>query len=152
MNVATFLVEKKCQFERIPHEPTYSAKRLAQELHVPGQEIAKTVLLRVDGGSQFIVAVLPASKNIDFEKASKLFAKSRVHLATEIEIAAHCPDCEFGVLPPFGSRYGMKTIVESSLEDDLKIVFQSNTHDEAVRMNFADFVQLEDPLVAPFAQ
>jgi Ala-tRNA(Pro) deacylase len=110
------------------------------------------VLLRVDGGSQFIVAVLPASKNIDFEKASKLLAKSRVHLATEIEIAAHCPDCEFGVLPPFGSRYGMKTIVESSLEDDLEIVFQSNTHDEAVRMKFADFVQLEDPLVAPFAQ
>jgi prolyl-tRNA editing enzyme YbaK/EbsC (Cys-tRNA(Pro) deacylase) len=45
----------------------------------------------------------------------------------------------------------MKTIVDSSLKDDLEIVFQSNTHDEAVRMKFADFVQLEDPLVASFA-
>lgn len=152
MNVATFLNEKKCQFERIPHEPTYSAQRLAQELHVPGQNVAKTVLLRVDRGNQFIVAVLPASKSINFEKASKLLGKRKVHLATEFEIAARCPDCEFGVLPPFGSRYGMKTIVDSSLADDLNIVFEGNTHNEAVRMTFADFVQLEDPLVASFAQ
>ena len=152
MNVATFLNEKKCQFERIPHEPTYSAQRLAQELHVPGQEVAKTVLLRVDGSSQFIVAVLPASKSINFEKTSKLLSKGKVHLATEFEIAAHCPDCDFGVLPPFGSPYRMKTIVDSSLADDLNIVFEGNTYNEAVRMKFADFVQLEDPLVAPFAQ
>jgi Ala-tRNA(Pro) deacylase len=152
MNVVSLLNEKKCQFERIPHEPTYGAQRLAQELHVPGHDVAKTVLLRADGGSQFIVAVLPASKNINFEKTSKLLGKGKVHLATEFEIAAHCPDCDFGVLPPFGSRYGMKTIVDSSFEDDLEIVFESNTHDEAVRMKFADFVQLEDPLVAPFAQ
>lgn len=153
MNVITFLDERKCQFERIPHEPTYSAQRLAQELHVPGQDVAKTVLLRVNGGgNQFIVAVLPASKNVDFERASKLFGKSKVHLATEFEIAAHCPGCDFGVLPPFGSRYGMKTIVDSSLANDFEIVFEANTHEEAIRMKFADFVEIEDPLIAPFAQ
>jgi Ala-tRNA(Pro) deacylase len=152
MNVATFLAERKCEFERIPHKPTYSAQRLAQELHVPGQDVAKTVLLRVNGGNQFVVALLPASKDINFEKVSKLLGKGRVQLATEFEIAAQCPDCDFGVLPPFGSRYGMKTIVDASLADDLEIVFEANTHNEAIRMKFDDFVQLEDPLVAPFAQ
>jgi Ala-tRNA(Pro) deacylase len=152
MNVATFLSERKCEFERIPHKPTYSAQRLAQELHVPGQDVAKTVLLRVNGGNQFVVALLPASKDINFEKVSKLLGKGRVQLATEFEIAAQCPDCDFGVLPPFGSRYGMKTIVDASLADDLEIVFEANTHNEAIRMKFDDFVQLEDPLVTPFAQ
>lgn len=152
MDVTTFLNENHCQFERIPHEPTYSAQRLAQALHVPGQDVAKTVLLRVNGHNQFIVAVLPASKNINFTKTSELLGKGKVHLATEFEIAAHCPDCDFGVLPPFGSRYGMKTIVDSSLANDFEIVFEANTHKEAVRMKFADFVELEDPLIAPFAQ
>jgi len=151
MNVATFLKEQACRFERMPHHPTYSAQRLAQALHVPGREVAKTVLLRANGGHQFVVAVLPASKNIDFVQTSKLLGKGPVQLATELEIAAHCPDCDFGVLPPFGSRYGMKTIVDSTLSDDDEIVFEANTHEEAIRMKFDDFCQLEDPLVAPFA-
>ena len=152
MNVAAFLEERKCRFQRMPHQPTYSAQRLAHELHVSGREVAKTVLLRANGGHQFVVAVLPASKTINLDKASKVLGKGNVQLATEIEISAHCPDCDFGVLPPFGSRYGLKTIVDSSLADDEEIVFEGNTHDEAVRMRFDDFVELEDPLVAAFAE
>jgi Ala-tRNA(Pro) deacylase len=152
MNVVSFLERGHYKFERVPHQPTYSAQRLAHELHVPGREVAKTVLLRANGGYEYVVAVLPASKKLDLKHASKLIGGAKLELGTEFDISAHCPDCDFGVLPPFGSRYGMKTIVDSSLEDDLEIVFQSNTHDEAVRMKFADFVQLEDPLVAPFAQ
>jgi Ala-tRNA(Pro) deacylase len=151
MNVATFLEEHNCRFERLPHEPTYSAQRLAQQLHVPGREIAKTVLLRAGSGNQFVVAVLPGSRKIDFEKVAKLFGNGKVQLATEFEIAAHCPDCEFGVLPPFGSRYGMKTIVDSNLAADEEIVFDANTHNEAIRMRFNDFVEFEDPLVAAIA-
>jgi Ala-tRNA(Pro) deacylase len=151
MNIATYLEEQKCRFERLPHDPTYSAQRLAQQLHVPGREVAKTVLLRANGWHRFVVAVLPGSKKIDLEQVARLLQKGKVELATEIEIAAHCPDCEFGVLPPFGSRYGMTTIVDSSLAADEEIVFDANTHNEAIRMRFDDYVELEDPLVAPFA-
>jgi Ala-tRNA(Pro) deacylase len=45
----------------------------------------------------------------------------------------------------------MKTIVDSSLADDEEIWFEGNTHNEAVRMKFADFQRLEKPQVAPFA-
>jgi Ala-tRNA(Pro) deacylase len=151
MNVAKFLEAGKYQFERVPHRATYSAQHLAHELHVPGREVAKTVLLRADGGYKHVVAVLPANKTIDFKKASKLLGGSKLELATEFDIAAHCPDCDFGVLLPFGSRYGMKTIVDSSLADDEDIWFEGNTHDEAIRMKFAEFRRLEQPLVAPFA-
>jgi Ala-tRNA(Pro) deacylase len=151
MNVVTFLEKGHYKFERVPHQPTYSAQRLAHELHVPGREIAKTVLLRANGGYKFVVAVLPAHKKIDFKRASKLIGGAQLALATEIEISEHCPDCDFGVLPPFGSRYGMKTIVDSKLAEDEYIWFEGNTHDEAIRMKFADFNRLEQPLVGPFA-
>jgi Ala-tRNA(Pro) deacylase len=150
MNVGKFLEEGNYQFERVPHRATYSAQHLAHELHVPGSEVAKTVLLRADGGYKYIVAVLPASKTIDFKKASKLLGGSKLELATEFDMEKHCPDCEFGVLPPFGSRYGMKTIVDSSLAEDEDIWFEGNTHDEAIRMKSAEFCGLEQPIVAPF--
>jgi Ala-tRNA(Pro) deacylase len=151
MKVDKFLEKGHYQFERRQHAPAYSAQRLAHELHVSGREVAKTVLLRANGGYDFVVAVLPASKAIDLEKASKLLGGAKLQLATEIEIAEHCPDCDFGVLPPFGARYGMKTIVDSALAVDEYIWFEGNTHDEAIRMKFEDFRRLEQPLVAPFA-
>lgn len=153
MNTTAFLEERKCWFERVPHVPTYSAQRLAHELHVPGRDVAKTVLLRagLDDGPKFVVAVLPANKNVDLKRVAALLHEANVQLATEVEIGMHCRDCDFGVLPPFGSQYGMQTIVDSSLAEDEEIWFEGNTHREAIRMKFDDFRRLENPCVAAFA-
>jgi Ala-tRNA(Pro) deacylase len=153
MDIAEFLSIRECWYEHVPHQPTYSAQRLAHELHVPGREVAKTVLLRANanGGREFVVAVLPANKNVDFKRTAEMIRGNKVQLATEMEIAAQCPDCDFGVLPPFGSRYGMKTIVDSSLADDEEIWFEGNTHKEAIRMKFDDFRRLEQPTIASIA-
>jgi Ala-tRNA(Pro) deacylase len=136
----------------VAHQPSFSAQRLAQRLHVPGRAVAKSVLLRVvvDHQRRFVVAVLPATKQIDLRRAGNV-AGGAAELATEFDIAAQCPDCDFGVLPPFGSRYDMKTIVDSSLAEDEEIWFEGNTHSEAVRMKFEDFRKLEEPLIASFA-
>jgi Ala-tRNA(Pro) deacylase len=151
MNVVKYLEGGRFTFDVIPHHPTYSAQRLAQELHVPGREVAKTVLLRADGLGEYVVAALPANRTVDLERVAKLLGKGKPELATEQEIAKHCPDCELGALPPFGSQYGMKTIVDSRLAEDEQIVFESNTHDEAIRMRFDEFRKLEHPIVGPIA-
>jgi Ala-tRNA(Pro) deacylase len=94
-----------------------------------------------------VVAVLPATTLLDVDRASQLLGGSRLELASEAELAEHCPDCEFGALPPFGSQYGMRTIVDEHLAQDEEIVFEGNTHHEAIRMKFQDFVELEQPLL-----
>ena len=76
---------------------------------------------------------------------------AKVELATEIEIAEHCTDCEMGALPPFGWKYGMETLVDESLTKDEEIVFEGNTHRESVRMKYADFYRLAAPLVGSFS-
>jgi Ala-tRNA(Pro) deacylase len=151
MNVQEFLAGRHVTYDAIPHRDTYSAQHLAQVLHVPGQEVAKTVLLRADGGYTYFVGVLPATKTIDFGKVSAALGGSHVQLATEIEIMQHCPDCELGALPPFGSQYGMRTLVEESLTHDEEIVFEGNSHHEAIRMRYEDYRAIEQPLVARFA-
>jgi Ala-tRNA(Pro) deacylase len=150
MDIPAFLEKEHCSFAVMEHPTTYTAQEMAQELHVPGRQVAKTVLLQTDG-EDFVVAVLPADKMVDLRRVSQLFGGCQVSLAREADIALHCPDCEPGALPPFGSRYGMKTIVDTSLADDEAIVFEGNTHTEAIQMRFDAFRRLEEPLIAPIA-
>jgi Ala-tRNA(Pro) deacylase len=84
--------------------------------------------------------------------ASAALGGAKLQLATETDVASHCPDCEVGVLPPFGSQYAMTTIVDESLANDAEIVFDGNRHDEAIRMKFDDFRQIEEPLIVNFAR
>jgi Ala-tRNA(Pro) deacylase len=152
MKVAEFLTKRKVDFKILSHPSAFDAQRLAQTLHIPGRVVAKTVLLRANGGYSYFVAVLPATKTIDLAlaRASAALGGSRLELATEADVASHCPDCETGVLPPFGSQYAMQTIVDESLAKDLEIVFEGNTHDEAIRMKFEDFRRIEEPLIVDF--
>lgn len=151
MNVEKFLQEQRVAYDLIPHRDTYDAQHLAQTVHTPGKEVAKTVLLRADGGYAYLVAVLPATKRIDFERLGALLGGSRIELATEVEMYNRCLDCEIGALPPFGSHYAMKTVVDSSLAERKEIVFEGNTHHEAIRMRYDDFYRLEQPIVTSFA-
>ncbi len=150
MNTAEFLKQRNVWYEVLPHFETYTAQEMAQELHVPGRQVAKTVLLRAEGTGDYVVAVLPADMQIDFSKMAEVLGCD-VSLASESEIATHCSDCETGVLPPFGSQYGMKTMVDECLADLDVIVFEGNTHHEAVKMRFEDYMTLESPRLASFA-
>ena len=151
MQVQEYLNQRKVHFEVLEHPPTYDAQRMAQAVHTPGHQVAKTVLLRA-GQDVYFVAVLAADQQIDLQLAGSAIGGRPVELATEKEIGEHCPDCEIGALPPFGSHYGMQTLLEKGLLEDEEIVFEGNTHHEAIRMTLADFRRLEEPLVSSFAQ
>jgi len=114
--------------------------------------VAKAVLLRANHGYRYIVALLPSTHRIDLDALGEALGGAQVELATELEVAQRCPDCEFGVLSPFGSQYGAETIVDKSLTLDEQIVFEGNTHHEAIRMSYADFCKIENPRTAEFAR
>ena len=100
----------------------------------------------------YVVAVLPAHRSVDLERAADVLGGGQVELATEREVTEHCPDCETEALPPFGRQYGMKTMVDESLLEDENIVFEGNSHHEAIRMKLKDYRHIEQPLVGSFAQ
>lgn len=149
MNVREFLETRGVNYEHFPHRATFEAQRLAEVVAVSGYEVAKTVLLRVDGA--YMLAVLPAPMMVDLDLARENLRAENIQLASEAEFNRIFPDCETGAIPPFGSQYGLKTIVEETLTEDDEIVFQGNTHEDAFRIRFADFQRLEDPLLIRFA-
>jgi Ala-tRNA(Pro) deacylase len=152
MKLQEYLHDREIPFDVLHHEDTFDSQHLAEAVHVSGRQVAKTVLLRMDHGYQYAVAILPATHLIDLEAVERLLGGARMELATEYEIAQRCPDCETGVLPPFGSMYGLETVLDESLRNATQIVFEANTHQEAIRMAGADFLKLENPLVGDFAR
>jgi len=132
----------------ITHSQAFTAQEVAQSLHIPGQEMVKSVVLNCPEG--MVLAVVPAKSRVDLERLVPPLS-GKVTLAGEKEFAQRFPECEVGAMPPFGRLYGLRTYVDESLALDQEIVFNAGTHVEAVRMAFADYRRLEAPTVLRFA-
>lgn len=143
-----YLDRERVHYDVLPHPEAFRAVAIAHTLHTPEKEMAKVVIVKVDG--RFVMTVLPASWNVDLPRLRIVFAAQQVRLATEEEIKGLFPDCDLGAMPPFGNLYGLPVYVDQSLAEDEEIVFQAGTHSEAIRMRYWDFASLVFPVVEVF--
>lgn len=139
---------EKIPYQVLIHGETYTAPDLARALHVPGRELAKVVIVKVNG--RFVMTVLPADWKVDLKRLKEVFQASHVRLATEEEFRGLFPDCDLGAMPPFGNLYGLEVYVDRSLAADEDIVFQAGTHCEGVKLRYQDFAYLVRPAVVEF--
>lgn len=144
------LEAENVKYETLSHSPTFTAQETAASAHIRGKELAKTVMVKIDG--KMAMAVLPASYRLDFELL-KAAAKAReVELATEKEFRDMFPECDVGAMPPFGNLYGMDVFVAEKLAEDEEIAFNAGSHTELIRLSYEDFERLVMPTVAPLAR
>lgn len=148
MRIDAFLAEQQVAFEALAHPPAYTAQKRAKYLHVSGSQVAKCVLLRDATG--FWLAVLPATHQVDTARLA-LELGGPIRLATDSEMAAIFQDCEWGAAPPFGTLYGVRTLLDDSLSPDALLVVEGHTHFEAIRLLCRDFERLEKPRRLRFA-
>jgi Ala-tRNA(Pro) deacylase len=144
-----FLDSQNVRYVVIAHSVAYTAAEIAAQAHIPGKELAKTVIVKIDG--VLAMAVVSASQHVNlawFKAAT--FARS-VDLATEDEFKARFPDCEVGAMPPFGNLYGMPVFADESLARDKEIAFNAGSHRELVRIAWDDFEKLVKPRVMKIA-
>jgi Ala-tRNA(Pro) deacylase len=144
-----FLEEQKVKYVVISHSTAYTAQEIAAMAHIPGKELAKTVIVKLD--DSFAMVVLPASLQIDLSLLKAAAGARTIALASEPEFKGKFPDCETGAMPPFGNLYGLPVFVEESLTKDKEIAFNAGSHKELVRLAYADFEKLVQPKVARFA-
>ena len=57
-----FLDKEKIKYVSIVHSPAYTAQEVAASAHITGRELAKTVIVQLDG--EMAMAVLPANRKI----------------------------------------------------------------------------------------
>jgi Ala-tRNA(Pro) deacylase len=95
--------------------------------------------------------VLPACHRINFKKLS-VIAGADVRLLDEDAFSELFPDCERGIISPFGDLYGVQVYLDEALAGDPEIILSVGTHCDCVRMGSVDFVHLAEPQICSFAE
>ena len=140
-----FLDSNKVKYVTCSHSQAFTAQEVAASAHIPGKQLAKTVMVTLDG--TMAMAVLPATDHVDLRALKKAAKVKKVELATEREFKDLFPDCEIGAMPPFGNLYDLKVYVATNLTDDEEIAFNAGSHTELIRMAYGDFEKLVAPQV-----
>src|SRR5436309_3301524 len=143
-----FLNEQKVKYMTITHSPAYTAQEVAASAHVSGKDVAKTVIVKLDG--QTAMAVLPAHRKIVLQDLRDVTGADRARFATEEEFQSLFPDCETGAMPPFGNLYGMDVYVAPELAEEDEIAFNAGSHTELIKLAYRDFERLVKPKVMSF--
>jgi Ala-tRNA(Pro) deacylase len=125
------------------HPTAYTAAETAESMHIPGREMAKTVIVNADGLLR--MAVLPANCMLDLSHLKFITRSENIRLATESEFKDTFPTCEIGAMPPFGNLFGLPVFCDTLLEHNDFIEFNAGTHTDAIRMAFHDFKRLASP-------
>jgi len=137
------------KYVTIKHSSAYTAQEIAASAHVPGKELAKTVMVKVD--DEMAMAVLPASYRVCFDLLKEAAGANTVELAGEEEFEGMFAECEIGAMPPFGNLYGMAVFVADSLAGDEEIAFNAGSHRELIKLAYKDFERLVAPKVVKFS-
>jgi Ala-tRNA(Pro) deacylase len=144
-----FLDSQQVKYVTINHSPAYTAQEIAASAHVRGKELAKTVMVTLNG--KLAMAVLPASRKVGFDLLRAASGAGDAQLASEQAFRDMFPGCEVGAMPPFGNLYGMIVYVSKLLAQDDEIVFNAGSHTELIRLAYKDFERLVTPKVARIA-
>ena len=137
--LADYLIEQDADFELINHPHSSTSMESAQLAHVPGALLAKSVVLEDDRG--YLLAVIPASCKLDLGELHRQTNRN-LELANEYELRALFEDCETGAIPPFGTVYGVETIVDENLVEESDIYFEAGDHEQLVHVSAETFETL----------
>jgi len=143
-----FLDSQNIAYKTMSHAVAYTARETAVLTHVSTKELAKTVIVKIDG--VLAMAVIPASYEVDLSLLRAATGARIVTLAKESEFKDRFPECEIGAMPPFGNLYGMAVYVDESVTKDKEIAFNAGSHYELMQISYTDFERVVMPRVLKF--
>jgi Ala-tRNA(Pro) deacylase len=140
----------KISYEVYNHKTAFTAQEIAASQHISGKEMAKVVMLVIDGS--LVMVVIPGTRKIALDKVRTALGAKEARLATEPEFAATFPNCEIGAMPPFGNLFGLPVYVDPLLEEDKSIYFNAGNHQQTVRLAYESFKALVKPRVVSLTE
>jgi Ala-tRNA(Pro) deacylase len=149
-SLTAYLDKNQVSYTTITHTPAFTAQEIADSAHVPGGELAKTVMVKLD--DRIVEAVLPATHQLDLESFRTSTGAEKVELATETEFEDYFPDCEVGAMPPCGNIYGVDVYMSPSLKSGRLILFNAGSHSELISMLYKDYEKLVHPSIVPLSR
>lgn len=137
--LASCLSSKNSHFDIVRHPYALGSMATAQAAHVPGDRLAKTVLLEDERG--YLAAVVPSTRRLDLDSLCERTGR-RLMMASEDEVREVFKDCVLGAIPPVGLAYGMPVWVDDTLLNQPEVYFEAGDHEELIHMRMENFLDL----------
>jgi len=149
LTLQQYLDDKHIDYDVLTHKRTHCSDDTLRASHVPGNRLAKGVVLTREGG--FVVAVVPASSKVRMDVIERML-HCPVSLASEDEIAELFPDCDAGAVPPIAEAYAVDAFVDDSLDKQPDVYLEGGDHRSLVHISGDEFRALmKDVRHAPIA-
>lgn len=131
LTLQEYLDDKHVPYDVMRHKRTHCSFDTARASHVPGDRLAKGVVLTREGG--FVVAVVPATARVRLDVIEKML-RCPVDLATEDEIGELFPDCDVGAVPALADAYAVDAFIDESFDKQPDIYLEGGDHRSLVHM------------------
>lgn len=154
--IIVHLGKKDVKFEVVKHRKVYTAYDLAQTTGEKLENVAKTLLVKVELPSlkkkdeHYYVVVVPASYYVELGKLKKMLGAKKIELVFEKGMKKL--GFEPGALTPFGSLRGFGTVIDKALLKSKSALVGAESFTEHLRMKVKDFVKAESPIVGSFGK
>ena len=139
-----YLDRDSAAYRCLSHPPGFTAQSLAYHCQVPGDQVAKTVIIELDG--RMAMLVMPASFRIRWDRMMDVLGTDFVELAEEEDFRDRFPDCDVGAMPPFGNLFNMPVYCSETLTQQPEITFAAGSHTEAMQIAMPDYLRLVQPV------
>jgi Ala-tRNA(Pro) deacylase len=136
LTLQEYLDDHHVPYDVMRHKRTHCAYDTARASHVPGDRLAKAVVLTREGG--FVVAIVPATARVRLDIIERAL-RCHVDLATEDEICELFPDCDPGAVPPVADAYAVDTFIDESFDKQPEIYLEGGDHRSLVHMTGESF-------------
>ena len=140
ITLRNYLDKQGVRYDVIRHARSGCSMESAHAAHVPGDALAKGVMLEDEFG--YVMAVVPSTHHVELGTLRQRLRRKNLSLANEEELAVLFVDCEIGAVPPLGDAYGFGMIIDDSLRTSPDIYFEAGNHRELVHVEGDDFQHL----------
>ncbi|MFC1687590.1 YbaK/EbsC family protein [Patescibacteria group bacterium] len=145
--VLTHLEKSNTQHEVVDHKTVFTVYDLSQTLKEKMQNIAKSLLIKVD--KEYKIVVIPSHYRLDLGKLKKFLNAKKISIAKEKEMQTKFK-VKPGGLSAFGGVYKVGVVADASLAKIQKAIFHAGSFTQSVRMKVKDYMKLEDPITGRF--
>ena len=134
-----YLDREGVSYDLIEHPRTTSSMRTAEVLHIPGDNLVKTVIVADE--YDYLMVVVPATHWIELDTLGR-FLHRDFNLVQEQELSEIFTDCEVGSIPPVGVAYGIPVLMDESVNELQDVYFEAGDHSEVVHVSGTDFREI----------
>ena len=142
-NAVRLLDKEKIEYKLIPYqvdESDLSAIHVAEQLHEPGEQVFKTLVLKGDKSGYF-VCIIPGAEELDLKAAAKISGNKSCDMIPMKELI-NITGYIRGACSPIGMKKLFPTYIDKSYEVFEYIYISAGKRGLQIQLNPLDLIQI----------